>query len=95
MLIGDELRQIASNKNNETAICIAHKLYDMIIDEAYAIAKNGLYSFELKRDKYNELYSSKLEILIFNTLLELLKVEKIVLKKECLCRDSYVYKVEY
>ena len=53
MLIGDELRQIASNKNNETAICIAHKLYDMIIDESYEIAKNGLYSFELKRDKYN------------------------------------------
>ena len=78
MLIGDELRQIASNKNNETAICIAHKLYDMIIDESYEIAKNGLYSFELKRDKYNELYSSKLEILIFNKLLELLKVEKIV-----------------
>lgn len=95
MLIGDELRQIATTKNQESAICIANKLFKIIIDEAYEIAKNGLFCFTLQRDKYTELYSSNVEEFIFNNLQELLKRNNITLTKEHLFRDDYIYKVEY
>lgn len=95
MSIGENLKQIAEKKNDESANYIAEKLYKQVIDEAFNFAKSGFYSFELEKEKYKELYFSRLKNLIYSKLLELLKNENIYLKKDSAFKDDYVYTVNY